>query len=337
MKHMVLALAVITLSAATASAQQAWAEKLFNGNTEHNFGGVPHGAQVKYSFPVKNIYAVPLTFTQLTPSCGCLSAVANPQTLKPQETGTIDITVDTTRINPPGFKSLTLRVTVGPQFVSTAALRISITSRPDVAFLPNQANFGVVPRGQTPTQTVDVQYNGVQGDWKMTEVVKNAAAPFKVEVNEFLRQPPQPGIPGKVVYRLKVTLKDDAPPGVLKQELILKTNDPSSPVLTLAVEGNVQAALSVAPANVNYGAVKVGETKVLRVQVRGAEPFRIVGVNGTGNGVEVEVPAASAASHLLTIRLQATKPGDLRRELQIRTDLKTGGTLTLPVEAVVTP
>ncbi len=65
MKNVVLALALLALGTAPAAAQQPWAEKLFGGVTSHDFGNVPHGAQVKYSFKVKNIYAVPLEFTDV--------------------------------------------------------------------------------------------------------------------------------------------------------------------------------------------------------------------------------------------------------------------------------
>jgi hypothetical protein len=337
MKHVVLTLVVLALSAATASAQQqAWAEKLFDKNLRHDFGGVPHGAQVKYSFPVKNIYAVPLTFIEVRSSCGCLTPIANPTTLKPQETGTIDVIVDTVKFQQPGFKEFTVRVTVGPQYVSTANLKVTITSRTDVVFNPGQINFGVVPQGQTPTQVVNVDYAGAL-DWKMVQVIKHPAAPIKVEVNEVYRQAPQKqGAPWKVGYRIQVELNKDAPPGLIKQELILKTNDQVSPQLTLQVEGTVQARLSVAPTKVNYGTAKVGETKTLLVQVRGDRPFRILGVNGTDAAVQVDVPNAAAQNHLLTIRLQPKQAGDLRRTLEIRTDLD-NAVLTLPVEAVVTP
>jgi len=170
----------------------------------------------------------------------------------------------------------------------------------------------------------------------MTEVVKNSNAPFDIAVNEIVRQPPFQGVAGKVVYRLKATLKKDAAPGPIKQELILKTTDPTTPTLTLLVEGNVQATLSVAPGVVNMGKIQAGMEKTMRVQVRGAKQFRILGVDGAGDGVKVEVPTAVAASHLLTIRFATSQVGEVRRQLLIRTDLD-NAVLTLPLEATVSP
>ncbi len=240
--------------------------------------------------------------------------------------------MDTSRFTGP--KKLNIFVTVGPEYVSTATLLVTAFSRTDVVFNPSQMNFGVVAQGQTPTQTVDVEYTGVL-DWRLTEVVKDPTAPIHLTVKELYRQPPMKGFVGKVGYRFTATLKADAPPGPIKQELTLKTNDPTAPVLTLLVEGNVQGTLTVAPAVANLGKLKLGEVRTLKVQVRGARPFRILGVDG-GNGVKVEAPAGSAPSHILVIRLAATQPGEVRRQLLIRTDLD-NATATLPLQAVVAP
>ena len=265
MKNVVLTLAVLVLGSAPAQRNRPGLRNCSAESPATILAACPTALAVKYSFPVKNIYAVPLTFIQVRSGCGCLTPVANPSTLQPQQTGTIDITIDTTRFKGP--KLFNVFVTVGPEFVSTATLTINAVSRQDVVFNPGQLNFGVVPQGFNPTQTVDVEYAGLL-DWRMTEVVKNSAAPFDIVVNEIYRQSPKQGFPGKVGYRLKATLKKDAVPGAIKQELILKTNDPMTPVLTLLVEGNVQATLTVAPSVANLGKTKVGEIKTLKVQVR---------------------------------------------------------------------
>src|SRR5262249_18627897 len=161
---------------------------------------------------------------------------------------------------------------------------VQAVARQDVTFNPGSVNFGVVGRGQTPSKEIDVEYAGNM-NWRIVEIVKSGAAPFKVEAEEIYRMPPQPGgpfkgagHPGRVGYRLTVTLKGDAAGGPFKQELILKTNDQTSPVFSIAVEGNIQSSLSVAPQVVKMGTVKVGEDKTQKVFVRGSRPFRITGV-----------------------------------------------------------
>jgi hypothetical protein len=86
MRTLAFALAVVVLSAAPSLTQPpaaqpplaqppsgAWADKLFLNKTTHDFSTVAKGSQLKYSFPIKNIYAVPLEITNIRPSCGCVS------------------------------------------------------------------------------------------------------------------------------------------------------------------------------------------------------------------------------------------------------------------------
>src|SRR5262249_24413280 len=139
-------------------------------------------------------------------------------------------------------------------------------------------------------------------------------------------------MPGRVGYRLTVTLKADAPGGPFKQELILKTNDLTSPVFSIAVEGNIQASLSVAPQVVNMGTVKLGESKTQKVFVRGSRPFRITGVEGDGKGIRVESAAKAAKSQILVIHFQPTEMGEFHRQIRVRTDLD-AETANITIEA----
>src|SRR5437870_128909 len=121
MRKLAFALAICVLSAGPSLAQQAaWADKLFMNQTHHDFGNVARGTPLKYSFPIRNIYAVDLEITNVRVSCGCVSAKEGKRVIKSQEEGTIDITMDGTRFNGP--KTVYIYVTVGPQYISTATL-----------------------------------------------------------------------------------------------------------------------------------------------------------------------------------------------------------------------
>jgi Protein of unknown function (DUF1573) len=332
MRHVALAVLVVALGAGSAAAQttdaQGWAAKLFQGVTAHDFGNVPRGAQLKYSLPMKNIWAVPLEITKpVRVTCGCVTATPSRWVLQPRETGTLEITMDARRFT--GAKTVTVYVTVGPEYISTAALRISANARADVVLNPGEINFGIVPSGQTPTQNIDVEYAGSL-DWQITEVVKNSAAPINVTPQQLYRQP------GKVGYRLSVVLKADAPAGAFKHELVLKTNDPASPVVPIVVEGNVQAALTVSPSLVRMGTLKIGQEKALKVTVRGGRPFQIIAVDGQGDGVSAVLPTQPALLHQLTLKCQPAQTGELRKQLLIRTDLD-NTSVAVTIEANIVP
>lgn len=329
MRNAAVALLVI-LGSATSAQSQEWANKLFGSNTSHDFGTVPRGAQLKYSFPIKNIYKVPLEIINVRSTCSCLSHTLSKKSLQPNESGSLDIIMDARRFSGP--KAITMYVTVGPEYVSTASLTITANARPDVVFNPGSIDFGIVSRGQTSLQTMDIEYAGVI-DWRITEVVKTASAPFEVKMEEFKRQANRFGRVNEVGYRMTLTLKADAPAGPFKQQLLLKTNDPASSVLTIVAEGNIQASLSVAPSLLNLGAMKIGETQTRKVLVRGNQPFRIAAVEGDGDGLTVDLPTGQAARQDLTVRFQAQTAGEMRKQLVIRTD--DNQTVTVTIEATV--
>jgi Protein of unknown function (DUF1573) len=331
-------LAAVALSAAPVQVQQppsaAWANKIFLNRTDHDFGTVARGAQLKYSFPIKNIYAVPLEITNVRVTCGCLSATPSKKSLKPQEEATLDVVMDGRRFSGP--KSITVYLTVGPEFISTAELHVTANARSDVVFNPGEINFGVVSQGQQPVQTVDVEYAGML-DWRVKEVVKPSDAPFNVTMEEVYRKPPSGPQPGRVAYKMVVKLAPDAPAGSLKHDLMLKTNDPASEVLILTVDGMLQSALRVAPNQVSLGTLKLGETKTFKVQVLGNRPFRITEVKTDGKEISAELPQQAQPSHTLTLRCQPQSVGDLRRTLTIMTDLEKGASVTVFVQAHTAP
>lgn len=327
-RNAALAMIALAWGAAVAPAQDDnWANKLFKGTTGHDFGSVPKGAQLYHRFTMTNIYAVPLEITNVRTSCGCVTPTTSAQTLQPRETAYLDIKMDTRVFTGP--RTVSVYVTVGPQFISTATLRVSANSRSDVVFNPGQISFGVVSRGETPSQSIDVEYAGTL-DWKVSEVVKNGA-PLDVSLEEVYRRP------GQVGYRVRATLNRDAPAGQLKQELLLKTNDPASPLVPVLVEGTVQASLTVVPSPVSLGQPKVGETLTQRIVVRGARNFRVVGVDGLGEGLDVDIPTKAASIQILTLHVKPGKAGEFRRKLDIKTDLEKEGPVTVSVEGVVVP
>jgi beta-lactamase regulating signal transducer with metallopeptidase domain len=109
------------------SAFGVWAHKIFLNQTDHDFGTADRGAELRYSFPVKNIYAVPIEFMAIRSGSGCLTATPSKKVLQPQEEGTVDITLDTRRFTGP--KEVTVYVSFGPEYNSTAVLRVSANAR----------------------------------------------------------------------------------------------------------------------------------------------------------------------------------------------------------------
>ena len=312
-RKILLAIFVAAVAATSVSAQN-WAEKMFPDGVAHDFGVVPHGAQLFHRFTIKNIYGVRMEITSITPGCGCVTAAAAKRILDPNESTTLDINMDARRFTGP--KSVIVRVAVGPQFTSSADVKVSASSRADVVFNPGDVEFGAVDHGQSVSQTVDVEYAG-PADWRIAELVVGKDQPFEATLTESYRKP------GRVGYQIKLTLKADAPPGSIRESIFLKTNDPTSPTLPLLATAEVQSVLSVSPPKLAVGSVRVGETVMKKVVLRGGKAFRVMGVDGVGEGVTLDSePGPAASVQTLTFKCQVSQAGDFKRELKIKTDIQ---------------
>ena len=130
--------------------------------------------------------SVPLEIIGTRVSCGCVTVKPSKTVLQPKESATVSITMDARRFT--GAKSVNIYVSVGPQYTSTATLQVTANSRTDVVFNPGQVTFPVVLTGQTPTQTIDIEYAGVL-DWKISGIAEHSF-PLTTKVEELYVQNP---------------------------------------------------------------------------------------------------------------------------------------------------
>lgn len=294
----------------------------------HNFGEVPHGTLCVHKFTITNIYDVPMQITEVRKSCTCLDYVPLTQTLQPNDTAEFTVTMNTGKFV--GFNAQTFYVTFGPKYVSTAVIRVQATSRTDVSINPGAVNFGAVSQGARANQSVTVKYSGRSRDWKMTEVLP-VQGPFEVKVTEVSRGGP---LRGGAEYQIDVTLKPSTTVGTISELVTIKTTDSAHPTVQLAVSATIVAPLELAPAKIRFDPLPVGQSTSHRVLIRAAKPFKVVGVDGVGDGITVELPAAGAPLpvQFITVKFDPKQVGTVSRQLRIRTDLD-GSIVTLPVEA----
>ncbi|MBX9625700.1 MAG: DUF1573 domain-containing protein [Gemmataceae bacterium] len=299
----------------------------------HDFGEVPHGTVCSHTFTLTNPYDAPMQVTDVRMSCLCLNVEKFTQVLQPFDSADFTVTMNTAKFV--GANTQTLYVKFGPKHVSTAVLKLSATSRTDVQVSPGAVAFGAVAQGVRAAQGVKVEYKGSMRGWKLTEVVP-PAGPIDVEVKETGRGGP---IRGGADYLVTVALKPSAPPGPVSERVFVKTNDKDNPLVQLTVTGQVVAPLSVDPSPVRLAAAVGGSPATARVLVRAARPFRVLKVDGAGEGVSVEVPPPGReglpvlAIQAVTVRFAPKQAGAVTRELRLKTDLDGGAVAVIPVEA----
>jgi hypothetical protein len=322
-----VACALVGMAASDIALGQEWAKKMFTV-TSHNFGTVARGSKTEYRFVFRNIYEEDVHVVGVRTSCGCTSPEVTQRDLKTHETSEVVARFNTRTFL--GQHGATLTVTFDKPFYAEVQLRVAGNIRGDVTFEPPFVDLGNVDLGAGAERTVQVTRIG-SSPW-LIEDVRSANSNFEV----MLSKPNHSG--SRTVYDLTLRLKPDAPPGYVKGQLLLVTNDPRATQIPMDVEGRVIAAVTVSPQLLALGTVQPGGTVTKNVVIRANREFSITGIACDDGCLTCEPRTTPAKVHILPITFQAGDlAGDIERKLQIRTDLGEGAVPPVTVQAVVKP
>lgn len=304
-----------------------WANKLFlsdilkepgreaPAHISHDFGTVPAGSLCSHTFTFTNIYDVPLQVVDVRLECGCLKAYPPNKVLQPNESAEFTVTMNAAQFK--GAATKKMLVTVGPSYVSTAELRFSAVSREDVSLTaPGMIDFGIVPQGEKAEKSITLKYTGTMKDWK-AEPANAPGGAYTVDVKETAR-----GFLG-TEYRITVGLKDTTPAGSLADTFTLKTNDPNTPTVTIAIGGRVQPPVRVAGEGVVvFENVPPGEVRTGKVMVSANAKCKLIAAADQGDGISLDIFPVSSDRHFVTVRYEAKKgAAPPRKEVRVKTDL----------------
>ncbi|MGP0063149.1 MAG: DUF1573 domain-containing protein [Isosphaeraceae bacterium] len=294
----------------------SWTDTLFTEN-RHDFGPVPRGAKVKHDFLMVNRLGEPITILNLRPSCGCTSGRANVSVVEPGQTAVVEAQMDTR--NFVGLKSTILYVSLITASGREAEVGLGVSSQilSDIVLNPGSIDFGPVLRGQSPTQVLSIDRINAEG-WRFTRMVSGSRA-----INAQLVETARNG--GTVSYSLSVSLRPDAPSGVIRDEIRMMSNDPETPSIPVMVTAWIRGDLTAAPSILALGQVNSSSGVQGRFIIRGSRPFTIQSIEGVGDGFFTsEAQKTPQAVHVVTVAYkpeEGTTRGDIRRVFRVHTDL----------------
>jgi len=324
-----LVLVVWLLGGSTGLAKQ-WAREMFD-HTSHDFGTVARGAKVEHRFTLKNKYKEDIQIERVSSSCGCATTRFTKRPLKTGEEGEIVVAVDTRSFL--GRKDTTLTVVFAPPFPAEVQLHTHCFIRRDIVFCPGLVQFSSVRQGRSVTREVSISYAG-RHDWRIRSVNNNNPH-LEVKLSETSREF------GQVKYNMSVRLKDDAPLGYIKDQLVLVTDDPDrvKSRVPIAVEGIVVPAIDVRPSSLMIGILRPGEAATRQLVAHAKTPFRVVAVSCADKRFKCDVLSEGARTlHQIAVTFTAGKTsGKATAKVQIRTDLGKGPDLEVTVHAQVVP
>jgi hypothetical protein len=303
----------------------SWADGLFS-ELRHEFGNIPRGSDQRCAFVLTNTTDAPVRITGMSRTCGCTQItlddkVVLDQNIKQSRENRVILTGQEVRIGVVldtrsfvGSKSA--EITVSFDQPSHADVRLTVNSfiRQDIVLNPGGIQFGSLSRGQDVTKELDIEYAGTS-NWQILSVT-NSNPNLDVKYEEAYRKP------GQIGYRLTVSLKSTALPGIIRDALIVETNDPGAPQFPVIVAGQIQPDLIVTPASLTMGTVKPGQSITRQVLLRGKQPFHITSVDGGAELFRVEKPEGSQTFHKVIVRFTGSEePGTRECTFKIQTDL----------------
>ncbi len=278
-----------------------WAEALFE-DLSKDFGSVPRGTTLSHPFRIRNSTSGPVHIAGVRVSCGCVTATALKNDLAPGEETVVMAYMDTMCF-PAGSKTTTIYVQFDRPQWDEVHLWVQANSRDDFSVSPDTLTFGRIKRGASSSVSVTINFTSSSPSRILD--VKSDSNYVQTSLQEINRQF------GEVVYQLTAKLRPETPVGKWYTDVWVRTNNPALPRVRVPLTVEIEPALSIGPALVNFGEIKVGSETERKVYVRGGQPFHIVGVRGTDEQVSVKEPSQeSKAVHVLTVTLKGVTPGE---------------------------
>ena len=316
----------LLVASTTRPAAADWARDMFEV-TRHDFGTIAAGAKAEFTFKFTNKYLREVRAASVRSSCGCSNVRITKDSLATYESGEVVASINSERLR--GNQGATLTVTFDKPRYAEVQLKVSVHIRGDTLLEPSGFDFGEVEHGAEASRQLTVTHYG-DADWKLVEI-QGALERLTCELGEPVRSGT------RVSYPVTATLAADSPPGDLRTQLLLVTNDPRAEKVPVMVEGNVRPPVSVAPASLYLGSLRPGQSVSKRLVVRASKPFCIQEISTDCDCFEFSYATDEAkALHLVPVKFTAGDTASaVKRTIRIKTDLNGAQAEIVALAAVV--
>lgn len=306
-----------------------------------DFGTVPKGQKLDWSFTIKNTGTADLEILSAQPTCGCTVAEFD-RVIKPGQTGKVAASVETINFNGPISKAVTL-ATNDPNNPN-AQLTINAVVKPYVEASPAGFVRYTILQGDAATQTIklyseeetpfEIEKIETPGNWVKATFTKIDKEEDRVRA----------GRAGQNQYRVDITYGgDDAKIGPIAEKLKIKTNSKQQPEYQVSLTGVVRPRFSMTPSVLNFGEVKSGDAAANRTAVitsndkSAPAAFKVTKVETANKAIKAEVlPLDTPGVFEVKVLVdQAAQAGDLDTKVKIHTNDKLMPVVELPVKALV--
>lgn len=306
-----------------------------------DFGTVPKGQKLDWSFEIRNTGTSDLEILAAKPGCGCTVADFD-KVIKPGQTGKVTAHVDTAAFAGPIAKPVTLET--NDASTPNAQLTITATVKPYVdAFPAGFVRYNIL-QGDTEKQSLTI----FSEDEQPFEIVKIESPQEWIKVDykkaEGTDINKSVGRAGQNQYKLDITVGGpETRIGPLAEKIHIVTNSKYQPEYWVSVAGVVRPTFRVEPTAVNFGDVAPNDTAATRTIILRSNdlkaPDRFVvdkaesGVAGVTAAVK---PTANKGEFELTVQVaKDAKPGALNGSVLVHTNDSIKPVVTIPIKGTV--
>lgn len=259
-------LVVVACSAIPVVAQE-WGAKMLD-RTEIRFGSVARLADTTFKVKVKNPFIEEIQISNLSTSCGCISWQDKlPISIPSKQERELTIRLDT--VGHSGDKNVRAIISMYEPTkgsASTVTIPVQGRIRSDFEVRPSYVGFGPIDLGKSYLQRISINYIGGRPGWKIVSA-KVSSPHLTAQITETGRSG------GTATFDVVVQIDANAPLGVLRDQLVLTTNEQGESPISVPVEAKIESDIVVTDAQ--FGSITPGTTKTMSVIVRGKKPFKI--------------------------------------------------------------
>ncbi|MFL6246862.1 MAG: DUF1573 domain-containing protein [Thermoanaerobaculia bacterium] len=306
-----------------------------------DFGTVPKGQKLDWSFEIRNTGTTDLEILAAKPGCGCTVADFD-KIIKPGQSGKVTAHVDTTNFAGPIAKPVTLET--NDASTPNAQLTITALVKPYVEAYPAGFVRYNVLQGDTDKQTLTL-YSEDEAPFEIIKV-ESPQEWIKVDYKkaEGADINKNVGRAGQTQYKLDITVGGpETRIGPLAEKIHIVTNSKYQPDYWVSVSGVVRPTYRVEPTAVNFGEVAPNDTAATRTVILRSNdlksPDRFVVDKAESGLAEVTTaikPTANKGEFELTLQVaKDAKPGTLNGSVLVHTNDSVKPTITIPVKGTI--
>ena len=227
--------------------------------THHDFGRIDTVSKHVFTFENHTSQAVRILDTKS--SCTCTVAKPEPDLLQPGQTGRVAMEIDPSRF-PRGRHQKSIELEYKGAELRHTRLTFQFENRPDVV-IPDRVELSGFA-GKSITSTFEIL------DYRDKPFVIKAIRTSSPDVQVVILDRPTAYLPGWQ-HRFEVTYRSDKAPGTHRETILLDTDDPARPIISVPFSARSSPRLRVAPETVRLRRVEGSSDAVGKIFATDAE------------------------------------------------------------------